>query len=88
MSQKEFRQIISPLSGSCPEQDGEPLCASFLIMGRCGYGSRCQRIHSGLDDDTVKTMSEWIKNCKAKAAEKKKKKKNKKEAEDDDDGKE
>jgi hypothetical protein len=75
MSQKEFHQIISLLSGSCPKQDGKPLCASFIIMGRCGYGqSRCQRVHSGLSREAIKKMSEWIKNCRAKADEKKKKK--------------
>lgn len=84
MSQKEFRRIISPCSGSCPEQDDKPLCASFLIMGRCGYGSRCQRVHSGLNEDSIKRMSEWIKACKAKAAEKKN---NKKKNKDDKEGK-
>lgn len=75
MSQKDFRRFISPNAGSCPKQDGKPLCASFLFAGRCGYGSCCQRVHTDLHDDTVKKMSEWIKTCKAKADEKKKKKK-------------
>jgi hypothetical protein len=75
LSQRDFRRIISPYAGSCPKQDGKPLCASFLIMGRCGYGSRCQRVHKNLQEDTIQTMSEWIKNCKAKAEERKKKKK-------------
>jgi hypothetical protein len=83
MSQRDFRRIISPYAGSCPKQDGKPLCASFLIMGRCGYGSRCLRIHENLNGDMIQTMSKWIETCKTKAAEKKKKKKN----ENDKDGK-
>jgi hypothetical protein len=78
MSQKDFRRIISPCSGSCPTQDDTPLCASYLIMGRCGYGSRCQRIHTGLEEDTVQKMADWIKSCKAKVEEKKKDKEKKK----------
>jgi hypothetical protein len=47
-------------------------------MGRCGYGSRCQRIHTGLEEDTVQKMADWIKSCKAKVEEKKKDKEKKK----------
>jgi hypothetical protein len=86
MSQRDFRRIISPYAGSCPKQDGKPLCASFLIMGRCGYGSRCLRVHENLSGDTIQTMSEWIETCKAKAEDKKKKKKNEKDKENKDGG--
>jgi hypothetical protein len=84
LSQKDFRRIISPYAGSCPKQDGKPLCASFLIMGRCGYGARCQRVHENLHEDSVQKMTDWIKSCKTKAEEKKKKKKAEKEKAEED----
>jgi hypothetical protein len=87
LSQRDFRRIISPFAGSCPKQDGKPLCAAFLIMGRCGYGSRCQRVHDNLSEDTIQTMTKWIETCKTKAeARENKKKKAKDEADGEQQG--